>query len=83
MGPIGIALLVGAFVAAFMAARYDQQARYHRTTDPPEGERRILPRVYAERYTAEGEAYLRRARRCRVLLYVLGVAAALAAWRGL
>jgi len=82
VGPIGIILLLAAVVSAFLKAKNEQQARYHLTTDPPEGERRVLHRTLAERMTPEGETILRRARLYRILLYVFGLGALLATWKG-
>jgi|GEM_PF-2245118 len=82
MGPLSLSLLGIAVVAAFMRARYEQLARRHRTSDKLPGERRILPRSVGEVYTPEGERYLRLARTCRIILFLFGLGAVAATWKG-
>jgi hypothetical protein len=82
MGPLSLTLLAIAVVAAVMRARFEQQARQHRTSENEPGERRILPRSVGELYTPEGERYLRLARTCRLLLFLFGLGAIFATWKG-
>lgn len=82
MGPLSLTLLGIAVVAAVMRARYEQLARRHRTSDKQPGERRILPRSVGEIYTEEGERYLRLARNFRILLFLSGLGAIAATWKG-
>jgi hypothetical protein len=82
MGPLSLTLLAIAVVAAVLRAKFEQQARQHRTSAKQEGDRRILPHSVGEIYTPEGERYLRRARTCRILLFIFGLGAIAATWKG-
>jgi hypothetical protein len=82
MGPLSLTLLAIAVVAAVMRAKFEQQARRHRTSEKQPGETRILPRTVGEIYTPEGERYLRLARNCRILLFLFGLGAIVATWKG-
>lgn len=82
MGPLALALLAVAVVAAVMRARFEQLARQHRTSENAPGDERILPRSVGELYTPEGERYLKRARTSRILLFVFGLGAIAATWFG-
>lgn len=82
MGAFSLSLLAVAVVAAVMRARFEQLARRHRTSEKQPGERRILPHSVGEIYTPEGERYLRLARISRLVLFLFGLGAILATWKG-
>lgn len=83
LGPVAIVLMGLAIVSAFLRAHYAQQARRNREAPKREETTVHFGRADEERalvYTPEGERYLRRARLFRLLLYVSGLGALLAAW---
>lgn len=82
MGPLSLTLLIVAVVCAFLRARHDQEARLQRTAETEDGERRLIARGAEVRYTAEGEAHLRKARTFRLLFFAFGLGAVMAAWMG-
>ena len=83
LGPITAACLAGAVVFAFLRAREEQEARRNMTIDDPDEEPR-RPRLSEPkpRYTDEGEAHRRRAKRYRLLFAVFALGALAAAWMG-
>lgn len=82
LGPVTLALLVGAVVTAFLRAKNAQHARRHRTADPPDDEADRGYRLSAggPYYTEEGKRLLGRARLFGRLFYVFALGALLATW---
>lgn len=85
LGPVALLALAGAVVFAFLKARHQHQARYHRTMPGRHEDRDDdgPPRLRHDEepvFTEKGEEHLRRARLFGRLFYLFAAGALIATW---